>query len=361
MIHKHIKSLPHHPKRVIIISLVIALAVGAFGYIKINKKVATPVVEENINTNAATSSSNLTLGFLASGRIKSVSVKAGDVVKKGQVLAELDAGNTLGALTQARASYATAQANYQKVINGATGPTIDIAKAAVNTAKVTLEQITNQQNTLVANARRKLYSDGLIAVSDDDTRRSIVPTITGSYDGVQEGHYEIFFSDINDLYNRNEISFIGIEKGRGSKDELPQPLGTRGLLIAFPEASYQLDDRWTIDIPNKNGTNFVSNLNAYQLALQNKEQMVATAQATLDQANANLNSIITTARPEDVASAQAQVNSMLGAIQIAEAAYNNTIITAPSDGKVTSVAVTAGQIAVPNAPAIGFINNAPSN
>ena len=360
MIHKHVKSLPHHPKRVIIISLIIALAVGTFGYIKINKKVATPIIKENTTTNSVTSS-NLTLSFLASGRIKSVLVKAGDVVKKDQVLAELDAGNTIGALTQARASYATAQANYQKVINGATGPTIDITKATVNTAKVNLEQVTNQQNTAVTNARRKLYSDGLVAVSEDEARRSIVPTITGNYDGLQEGHYEVFFSDFNDLYNRNEISFIGIEKGRGNKDELPQALGTKGLLIAFPEASYQLDDRWIIDIPNKNGVNYVSNLNAYQLALQNKEQTIAAAQATLDQANANLTSIVTTARPEDVAVAQAQVNSALGSVQIAEAAYKNTVITAPSDGTVTSVAITAGQIAVPNTPAIGFISNTTSN
>src|SRR5665647_923288 len=123
---QHIKSLPHHPKRVIIISVIIALAIGVFGYIKINKKVATPIIKDNssVSVNGNNNPSlpqNLTLGFLVGGRIKSVSVKAGDTVKKGQVLAELDAGNTLGTLTQAKALYATAEANYQKVINGATG------------------------------------------------------------------------------------------------------------------------------------------------------------------------------------------------------------------------------------------------
>ena len=35
---QHIISLPHHPKRVIIISLIIAAAIGTFGYIEINQK-----------------------------------------------------------------------------------------------------------------------------------------------------------------------------------------------------------------------------------------------------------------------------------------------------------------------------------
>ncbi len=355
---QHIKSLPHHPKRVIIISLIIALAVGTFGYLQINKKVATPVIPESTQSNVANlSSGNLTLGFLASGRIKSVSVKAGDTVTKGQVLAELDAGNTLGALTQAKAAYKGAQASYQKVINGATGTTIDVAKAALNTAKTNLEQVTNQQNTLVTNARRKLYSDSLVAVSDDDTRRNIIPTITGNYDGGQEGQYEIYFADFNDLYNRNEVSFRDLEKGIAEKSDLPQKFGTKGLLIAFPEAQYYLNDRWTVDIPNKNGANYVANLNAYQSAIQTKDQSTAVAESAMKQAEASFALAVTAARPEDVATAEAQVNSALGALQIAEAAYNNTIITAPTDGTVTSVVIAAGQIAVPNASAIELKTN----
>src|SRR5664280_2622036 len=137
---QYIISLPHHPKRVLIISLVIALSVGTFGYVTINKKVATPIVKDNSSEDVSSTPSlpqNLTLGFLVGGRIKSVSVKTGDMVKKGQVLAELDAGNAKGALLQA-------QAAYEKIINGATGTTIDIAKAAVNTATVNLDEITKQ-------------------------------------------------------------------------------------------------------------------------------------------------------------------------------------------------------------------------
>ncbi len=355
MIHKHIKSLPHHPKRVIIISLIIALAIGIFGYIKINKNVAISTVEENTNINATTSSSrNLTLGFLASGRIKSVAVKAGDVVKKDQVLAELDAGNTVGALTQARASYQTAQANYQKVINGATGTTIDVAKVALNTAKTNLDQVTKQQNILVDNAYRNLLNSSPEAVPNDITKDYVAPIISGNYNLGEEGTIKISFYNSAGGVNFNAS---GLTTGSGSCNTITsQSIGNSGLYIKCSSDNFDTKD-WNIEIPNKKASNYLVNSNNYQLAIQTKNQIIAGAQASLDQANAALTAVVTTARPEDVIAAEAQVNSALGAVEIADAAYKNTIITAPSDGAVTSVSITAGQIAVPNAPAIGFLSN----
>src|ERR1035437_1162737 len=157
---QYIKSLPHHPKRVIIISLVIALAIGIFGYEKINEQILPTLVTDNstISTNSDSSpSQDLTLAFLAGGKIESVSVKAGAKVSKGTVLATLNSGNTKGALEQA-------QAAYEKIINGATGSTIDVAKAAVNTAQVNLDETTKQQNTLVGNAENTLLNSTPMAL-----------------------------------------------------------------------------------------------------------------------------------------------------------------------------------------------------
>ncbi|HTE49185.1 MAG TPA: biotin/lipoyl-binding protein, partial [Candidatus Paceibacterota bacterium] len=157
---QHLISLPHHPKRVIIISLILALSIGIFGYLKINKKVQNPSIKDNstMNENISSNSSpmGLTLGFLSSGRVKSISVKAGDNVKKGEVLATIDADNEDGGLIQAEAAYEVAKANYQKIINGATKTAVDIAKTSVNTAEVNLNGISKQQEVLVNNALRSL-------------------------------------------------------------------------------------------------------------------------------------------------------------------------------------------------------------
>jgi multidrug efflux pump subunit AcrA (membrane-fusion protein) len=152
------------PVQVTIASVVIALVIGVAGYMRIHTTPAYQFVKAAPGTILGSNTSgNLTLGFLAGGRIKTVAVKTGDTVKAGDILATLDAGNASGALTQAKAAYATAQANYQKVISGATGSTIDVAKAAVNTAQVNFDQVTKQQQLAVANANRTLLNSTLAA------------------------------------------------------------------------------------------------------------------------------------------------------------------------------------------------------
>ena len=352
---KNIKSFLQHPKRVIALSLVVALALGVWGYKNINKT-PTDLFTGDTSTDSATptptSNQNLTLGFLVGGRIKTVSVKAGDKVKKGQVLATLDSENVLGALEQARASYATAQANYQKVINGATGPTIDVARAVVNTAQVNLQGVTSQQNLLVKNAKTNLLNSNLVAKIKGDNSLT-PPTISGTYNQDTEGIITIY---VNQVGNGGYFTTSGMVTSTGKMSTVaPEPISNTGLFIEFPSIAY-VGTTWDIVIPNTTASNYLENYNDYQSALQTKTQTIASAQATLDQANASLTALVTSARPEDVAAAQAQVNNALGVVQIAEGAYKNTVITAPADGSVVSVTITPGQIAMPNAPAIEFIS-----
>jgi len=357
--NKHIKSLPHHPVRVIAISLIVAGVIGFFGYKEINKVVPAPLVT-NPNTSAENSTlpQELTLGFLVGGRINTVSVKAGESVTKGQVLATIDAGNTEGALVEAQATYATAEANYQKIINGATGTSVDVAKSAVNAAQVNLDGVTKTQNVLVTNAYANLLNSTITATSD--TNLSLpAPIITGTYTKNAEGTLNFA---INQGGQTGFFSITGLENGTGIvSTTTPEPILDTGLNIEFPSGSSYLGTSWTINIPNTIAPNYLVNYNAYQTALQAKTQAISNAQAALDQANASLTALVTAARPEDVATAQAEVNNAQGAVQIAEAAYENTIITAPSDGTIASVAIAPGQIATPNAPAIEFTSLTSSN
>jgi len=358
MIHKHIKSLPHHPKRVIIISLIVAIAIGTFGYIEINKKIENPEIIPESNSIIRNSSvnNNLTLGFLSGGRIKSVLVKAGDTVKSGQVLASLDSGNTLGALSQAKAAYKIAEANYQKILNGATGTAIDVAKSIVNTAQVNLDGITKQQNLLVENAHRNFLNSSLVAKIDGGNSSLTPPSISGIYDMSVEGEISL---NVYQTGDGDYFNVSGVTTGAGKVSTTnPESIGDSGLFIKFPSSSISYaGSTWKIEIPNKSASNYLTNYNAYLSSLQTQSQAIASAQATLDQANASLVALVSSAREEDVAVAQAQVDNALGAVQIAEAAYKNTIITAPTDGTILSVSITPGQIAIQNAPAIEFISN----
>ncbi len=356
---KHIISLAHQPKKVTVLSLIIALIIGFWGYKQINK---TPTniftvndSTQNISTeNSGSTPKNLTLAFLSNGRIKSVLVKVGDSVKKGTVLATLDAENALGALVQSRASYSTAKANYQKIINGATGVSIDVAKASVNTAQINLDGITKQQNVLVANAYQNLLNSSIAAFSISTSTTQMSPIITGTYVLGNEGDIRI---SVYQGGNGNIFSTTGLVNSSGIVSTTsPQAIGNSGLFIQFP-ADYSYQGDLIISIPNKKASNYLTNYNAYELAVQTKSQVLANAQASLDQANASLNALVALARPEDVMIAQAQVDSAYGAMQIAQAAYDNTVIKAPNDGVITAVHISAGQIAGSGVSAIEFSSN----
>jgi HlyD family secretion protein len=295
---------------------------------------------------------------ISGGRIKDVSVKVGDIVKQGQILASLDADNALGAVTQAKATYASMQANYQKIINGATSASIDVAKAVVATAKTALEEATKQQALLVSNARTQLLSQGLQAIPETQGAIVAPPVISGSYTKNTEGTITL------NVYQSGDGGYFtatGLVSGSGKISNVsPQPIGDSGLFVLFSTNSAANQPNWKISIPNQNSASYVSNYNAYQAALQTKESVIANAQAQLTQAQANLTALQVAARPEDVAQAQAQLQSAFGALQIAQGVYNNTIITAPTDGKVTMVAISKGQIATPNTPAIELLGTSVS-
>ena len=347
-----LKTFIHQPKKVIAFSLTIAILIGIIGFININKKIEIKPIQSEI-LSGDLSSPDITLGFLAGGRIKTVSVKAGDKVKKGEMLATLDAENAIGALAQARAAYNTAQANYQKIMNGATGTSVDVARAAVNTTEVNLEEITKQQDTLVENASRTLLNSSLQAQGASDYNGSDAPTVSGAYVCKKEGSYNLkTYGSTSGV----SVNYSGLETGTLSLSDIPRPLGNCGLFLSLEKTKNFFPGlEFNIQIPNVNAANYNTNNNAYRLALQAKEQAIAGAQAVLDQAKASLSGVVANARPEDVASAQAQVENASGALQIAEAAYNNTVILAPGDGTIKAVYITEGQIATPNSPAIQFL------
>ena len=324
----------NQPRKVafIIGGLGLVFSLGGYFLIQKNRSNYLPVkinLQDNIKNNS------VTLGFLSSGRISNVFVKAGDKVTAGQVLATLDSGNASGALAQA-------QANYQKIINGATSPAIEVAKAQVNTAQVNLDQAIKTQKTNVDNAHRTLLNSTPEATADGYTTDIQVPTISGNYIGDSEGQINL---KIYNTGNGTSFSASGLTEGTGTVTTTnPQQIGNSGLFIKFPTTNMNADN-WTISIPNKKAANYVTNLNNYNLALETQKQTIANLQAVLSAAKANLDNIVAKARPEDIANAK-------GALEIAQAAYNNTIIVAPADGIVKSVSINKGEIANANVAAI---------
>lgn len=355
---KTLLSILNKPLYVTIASLVIALGIGASVFLTGSAAAQAQLAKAAPGSISITgqaspdgSGTNLTLAFTAGGQIKDVNVKTGDAVKKGDVLAALDPQNTAGGLTQAQGAYAAAVAAYQKVVNGASGPAIDAARAALNSAKVARDQAAHQQQVLVDNAYTALLNATPQAYPQTGGAEQDAPVISGSYGLGKEGSIivETYPSGTESRYS---FRMSGLVTGVGTVSSVnPQPLGNSGLTILFP-AGYNGSRIWVIDLPNKKAPDYAAKYSAYQAALQTQTQTAATQDAAVAQAEATMNVTVAAARPEDVAAAQAQVESARGALQIAQAAYDQRRIIAPGDGTITAVHISAGQVAAANAPAI---------
>ncbi len=114
----------------------------------------------------------LSLNFLSAGKIEEVLVKVGDEVKAGDVLARLDSSSLVLKRQEVEASLSIAQANYSKVISGATFEAISIAKRSLEqaqaseaSARLDLEKTIKTVNENIRQAE-KTYND-LIAINPE--------------------------------------------------------------------------------------------------------------------------------------------------------------------------------------------------
>ncbi len=353
-------------KRIIII--VVIFVFGVIGYFIFGNKnngdsIQTGQVKKQalqatvLTTGQVVSQTDLSLGFKSSGVVQQIRVKEGDKVKAGGILATLDQKDQLASLTSARGALASAQANYEKVLHGATSEDIEVSRAAVAAAQATLDNAKNsyavtvaQQKTAVNNALTALLNTSLTALALQSYDVTATLTISGTYTGTSMGEYRISLSS-NGL-GGYQYNVSGLETTLGTVQRgLTVPLGTRGLYMTFgTTGTLSAVDVWSVPVPNALSSSYTTNHNAYQAALQAQtaavvaaENSVNAAAAALDQAKATLSLKEAVARPEDVAYAQAAVTSAQGQVAAAAASLENTIIRAPADGTITLVDIKVGE------------------
>jgi multidrug efflux pump subunit AcrA (membrane-fusion protein) len=176
------------------------------------------ITQTVLATGQVVSETDLNLSFKVSGVVQSVGVKVGDKVKAGQVIATLDQKDQLASVTSARGALASADANYKKVLAGASSEEVVVAQKAVDAAQTTLDNakknaanVKEQQQLLVDNAYKMLLNSTFVAVEDQENEGTASVTITGTYTGTETGTYTIETY----VYGSKGLSFTanGLEQG----------------------------------------------------------------------------------------------------------------------------------------------------
>jgi multidrug efflux pump subunit AcrA (membrane-fusion protein) len=133
---------------VVIIVIIGAVLYGIFGRKKEIQYTTAKVEKGDIvqtvsETGTVKSASQLDLNFSSTGRLNKKMIKTGDKVKAGQLLAELDYLDLTLKINSARANVTSAQANLNKVLNGASKTQIAVSESAVDQAKTNLKAAEN--------------------------------------------------------------------------------------------------------------------------------------------------------------------------------------------------------------------------
>jgi HlyD family secretion protein len=316
-----------------------------------------PVVRTNLISTVkasgkVTSETDLELSFKNQNIVRSVNVVVGDKVVKGQILATLQNQNELGAVTSARGALALAEAQLDRTLEGATNEEVRVAQVLLDNANKDLENTKKTQLGAIENARRTLWSSGLIArpVESYADQSVISPQVFGTYTGTKEGTYmiEVYSSTGGYAFT---VSGLSTSSGIASVSNTI-PIGN-GISLQFP-ANFTLsaNKTWTISVPNKESSLYTTNLNTYESTKTTAEALISSAESVALQREAELALKKAQARPADVDAKRAEVIRAQGSLESALGQYENTVIRAPASGVITKVDTKPGELSKSLEPVI---------
>ena len=329
--------------------------VGAALWLIINasKNSETPVVTAEVSRGTVTELVSVSgfveaqnaanLVFPVTGIVDEVLVRDGDEVQQGDVLVSLQRNALLADRQDAYAAYLRAEADRDELIAGPTNEARSVTATEVAIAEENLAQTQREEMEKVNNARRTLLSSGLTALSLDGDEDATAPTVSGTYTCEKEGSYTI------DVFRSGALSGFsfrvsGLETGTFTAyTDQPGTFGNCGLYLTFTAGDAYANSSWRIKVPNTQSASYISNLNAYELALEQAENNIRSAEQALELATGQATVENAAPRTEALTRANANVASAAARLSAIDAGLNDRIIRAPFDGSITNIDVLPGE------------------
>ena len=262
------------------------------------------------------------LAFASGGHVAEVKVQAGDQVKAGQALAQLDDTDAKIALAQANAALKVAQAQLAQLKAGARPEEIAQQQQAVQAAQAALLGATARLDQLQRDARPAELAEAESALRLAEAEWRIV---FDEYDAVSSGRSfcrENFFrcGGLGELEERLRYQYQAASQAKAA-------------------ARARLDQL-------KAG--------ATGTELRSARAAVAAAQAERDAAQARLEQMMAGPTAEQIAVSEANVAQLQAAAELAQAALDKTQLTAPFAGTVGNVYARAGEMLAPGQTALAL-------
>lgn len=348
-----IKNFLVHTLLLVIVFLLIIYGLKVFySRADSSQEVATVVrgtVSEIITVSGKIDTENVAkLGFPVSGTVKNVYKHTGDRVIAGEIIASLTQDILVSNYNIALQNLAYQKVSKEELVNGPTQEERNVTTMNVRIAEEQVARVEQEHARIVQNALETLLSTGLEALSIDSTNDDIPPTITGNYQCPTGGTYTL---SMFPSASPTDYSFTlsGIEEGTFTAyTKVPTTFGSCGLSIQFDTDERYRRSEWNISIPNTRDSRYLTNLNAYKLALQQQTNAIAAAVQTRTLAYETERSVNATPSKEALDKAGALVAEAQATLALNEAQIADYTIRAPFDGIITDNDIRIGELADAN-------------
>lgn len=261
------------------------------------------------------------------GRVTKLLVKAGDTVRAGQVLAEMDAQESQAQVAQARAAVAAAEAKVAQA-----------AQAVITQQQVTAAQVSQAEAQIAAAEARVPQSELLVVWQDRTVRESIAAAQAqvSSAQAQRRAARSAAAKAREDLRRTKELFAEGavaaqqVDAAHAAYDAAVAQERSAADAVTQARAGLATARAHEMQVAIK------------QQDVQNARQIVAEARATLKNAQAGYTLIAQ--RRQDLAAAHAALAQARANLRYVEVIAAHTTIVAPVDGVVLTKNIQPGEV-----------------
>jgi HlyD family secretion protein len=345
-------------KTIIIVSITAVLLVGGFFLIRQRQAEAQQGVEllrdatvmrgpieATVNaTGSIEPESMVSLTFGVAGSVRQVNVVRGQTVSEGTILASLGAEELALAVKQAEDSLRVQQLTLAQRLNSRPTPaTLAAAQADIEAAEANLviaeaNVVAARASVVQAQARlaqvRAGPTTGEIATSEAE-----IAARSAELQTLEEQHTRLIQAGIGGPQEEQLRSQVVVAR---------QTLAAAEARLATLQAGARPAD---IQVANA----AIATAEAQLLAA---EGQVAAARANVSRAQAAYDRLLEGPAEEEIAILEAQVAGVETNLELARLRFDQSVIVAPTSGRVASVRVNPGEQTSPGTPAIVLVNEA---
>jgi len=344
----------------IIIAAVILIIIGYFVITNLLKKpsdsyvtekaVKGVVLQEISETGSVRATESVSLGFKSMGKIAKINVAVSNIVKKGDILAELDLSQSSAQLQAAKAALEASQHQYDKLLNGLTEGDIKTYQDAVDSARHDLQAAYDSSQNTLNDAYTKIYNAYTVVTS---LQNNYFSSMDQSSVRVQDGRNDIninmqsvknYIGDNDSAVSSMIIALDNISNDlkiiREQCDE-----GVYYFRVSAADKTILDTQKGYINTASTSVTTSQQSINSYKIALQRAEDNLALKTAN--------------PRSEDVNISQSQIDQAQANVNLYQSQISDAYLRSPIDGRVTNVNAKRGEVASPSVPIINLLSSDP--